>query len=134
MTLCLCTVAKESASVSPPVSFYYFLSALFLCFFFAFYEQFCSFVAGADKCLEQIEVTYCAVMCAPDSERFLKVTADGKNGTLYVCDEFAQTLYDACKGLEVLGLPSTLGQLIPNPSVRFCKTEKIKGINLAYLR
>ncbi|GJP51835.1 hypothetical protein CLOM_g10966 [Closterium sp. NIES-68] len=84
---------------------------------------FCGFLAGGSStCLQLIEGLYCAIMCDPDGSRYLSIDlapskklADS-NGTIRICNDFSNRVYEACQSLSFPGVALTIASLIKNPS------------------
>ncbi|CAI5465871.1 unnamed protein product [Closterium sp. Yama58-4] len=84
---------------------------------------FCGFLAGgSDTCLQLIEGLYCAIMCDPGSSKYLSVqlAPSGKladsNGTIRICNDFSNRVYNACQSLAFPGVALTIASLIKNPA------------------
>ncbi|CAI5504341.1 unnamed protein product [Closterium sp. Naga37s-1] len=85
--------------------------------------RFCGFLAGgSDTCLQLIEGLYCAIMCDPGASKYLSVqlAPSGKladsNGTIRICNDFSNRVYDACQSLAFPGVALTIASLIKNPA------------------
>ncbi|CAI6012672.1 unnamed protein product [Closterium sp. NIES-65] len=84
---------------------------------------FCGFLAGgSDTCLQLIEGLYCAIMCDPGASKYLsfELAPSGKladsNGTIRICNDFSNRVYDACQSLAFPGVALTIASLIKNPA------------------
>ncbi|CAI5959686.1 unnamed protein product [Closterium sp. NIES-65] len=85
--------------------------------------RFCGFLAGgSDTCLQLIEGLYCAIMCDPGASKYLsfELAPSGKladsNGTIRICNDFSNRVYDACQSLAFPGVALTIASLIKNPA------------------
>ncbi|CAI7902366.1 unnamed protein product [Closterium sp. NIES-54] len=84
---------------------------------------FCGFLAGgSDTCMQLIEGLYCAIMCDPGASKYVSVqlAPSGKladsNGTIRICNDFSNRVYDACQSLAFPGVALTIASLIKNPA------------------